>query len=413
MHESSLAKQIVEMALARASAEGARVVRRVDGWVAETEKLSTDSLRIHFERHAQGTAAEAAALNLRLVHVEARCDACGQDYPPDHHLLVCPHCGHVGGKLLGRTGVGARESGSGVDARRPGARGDSRERPRAGGRLPALRACRGGRARALWLGQEQPRRHRAGGRRRSGRGGGVRVRSGDRRARRRPRRRDRGHADGPRRHRRFSHSSQRAPERRGRRRRHAARRGSSRLRRLPRRGGPGGRAAFRLSVHRLRVVRSALFDDRGAPLRSRTDHAGPVPDVRHLRRRIRGPGGPTLSCRGDRVSSLRARAGADVGRRRGGGAARTGARGGGGGAARRRHPRAQRARRVPAAGRRDQRGRGGAAARAETARRETGRVAGRDDRGGAPPVCRLRRGGGAARVARRADRLAGPPAGRG
>jgi hydrogenase nickel incorporation protein HypA/HybF len=106
MHESSLAKQIVEMALARASAEGARVVRRVDGWVAETEKLSTDSLRMHFERHAQGTAAEAAALNLRLVHVEARCDACGQDYPPDHHLLVCPHCGHVGGKLLGRTGVG-------------------------------------------------------------------------------------------------------------------------------------------------------------------------------------------------------------------------------------------------------------------------------------------------------------------
>ena len=94
------------MALARASAEGARVVRRVDGWVAETEKLSTESLRMHFDRHAHGTAAEAAALNLRLIHVEARCDACGQDYPPDHHLLVCPHCGHVGGKLLGPTGLG-------------------------------------------------------------------------------------------------------------------------------------------------------------------------------------------------------------------------------------------------------------------------------------------------------------------
>jgi hydrogenase nickel incorporation protein HypA/HybF len=106
MHESSLAKRMVEMALARASAEGARVVRRVDGWVAETEKLSTDSLRMHFEQHARGTAAEAAALNLRLVHVEARCDGCGAVYRPDHHLLLCPQCGYVGGELLGRTGVG-------------------------------------------------------------------------------------------------------------------------------------------------------------------------------------------------------------------------------------------------------------------------------------------------------------------
>ena len=106
MHESSLAKQIVEMALARAAGHGARAVRRVDGWVAETERLSPESLRLHFDRHAQGTAAERAALNVRVIHVAARCDGCGQEYPPEHHLLICPGCGHVGGKLLGRTGVG-------------------------------------------------------------------------------------------------------------------------------------------------------------------------------------------------------------------------------------------------------------------------------------------------------------------
>jgi hydrogenase nickel incorporation protein HypA/HybF len=106
MHESSIAKQLVELALGRASKDGARIVRRVDGWIAETERLSPESLRLHFERHAQGTAAEQAVLNLRIVHVGARCDGCGQDYPPEHHLLVCPHCGHVGGELLGRTGVG-------------------------------------------------------------------------------------------------------------------------------------------------------------------------------------------------------------------------------------------------------------------------------------------------------------------
>jgi hydrogenase nickel incorporation protein HypA/HybF len=106
MHESSLARQIVEMALAHAAESGARRVRRVDGWVAETERLSPESVRLHFERLAEGTPAARAALNLRVVHVAVRCDGCSQEYPPEHHLLICPHCGHVGGQLLGRTGVG-------------------------------------------------------------------------------------------------------------------------------------------------------------------------------------------------------------------------------------------------------------------------------------------------------------------
>ena len=42
--------QMVEMALTRAAENGARVVRRGAGWVAETEKLSVESLKMHFER---------------------------------------------------------------------------------------------------------------------------------------------------------------------------------------------------------------------------------------------------------------------------------------------------------------------------------------------------------------------------
>jgi hydrogenase nickel incorporation protein HypA/HybF len=106
MHESSLARRIVELVVARASENGARAVRRVDGWVAETERLSLESLRLHFARHAQGTPAAQAALNLRLVHVAARCDGCAQEYTPEHHVLLCPRCGHAGGQLLGRTGLG-------------------------------------------------------------------------------------------------------------------------------------------------------------------------------------------------------------------------------------------------------------------------------------------------------------------
>jgi hydrogenase nickel incorporation protein HypA/HybF len=106
MHESLLARQIAEMALARARAEGARAVLRVDGWVAETEALSPESLRLHFEAATRDTAAAGARLNLRVTHVEAECGACKNRYPPEHHVLVCPRCGEVGGRLLGKTGVG-------------------------------------------------------------------------------------------------------------------------------------------------------------------------------------------------------------------------------------------------------------------------------------------------------------------
>ena len=106
MHEASLAKGILAAVLDRARAEGGARVREVRGWVAETEALSADSLSFHFAAHARGTAAEGARLRLRVVHVRARCRACGVEYPPEHHVLLCPSCGGAEGDLLGPTGLG-------------------------------------------------------------------------------------------------------------------------------------------------------------------------------------------------------------------------------------------------------------------------------------------------------------------
>lgn len=106
MHESLLARQILDVVLARAHEDGARRVRRVQGWIAETEALSPDSLELHFAAHARGTPAEEATLELRLLHVEARCRACARMYAPEHHLLLCPACGSTDGELIGETGLG-------------------------------------------------------------------------------------------------------------------------------------------------------------------------------------------------------------------------------------------------------------------------------------------------------------------
>jgi hydrogenase nickel incorporation protein HypA/HybF len=105
MHETSLARHILDVVLARTAAEGGHRVRRIQGWVAETEALSPDSLRFHFTAHARGTAAEDAALDLRLVHVEARCRACGRVYAPEHHVLLCPACSSTDADVLGETGL--------------------------------------------------------------------------------------------------------------------------------------------------------------------------------------------------------------------------------------------------------------------------------------------------------------------
>ena len=102
MHESSLAKRILSEVLARA---GERPVRRVTGVVAEDEALSREALGFHFRAHARGTLAESAELELELRQVSARCRACGADFLPDHHVLLCPSCGSTDAALEGETGV--------------------------------------------------------------------------------------------------------------------------------------------------------------------------------------------------------------------------------------------------------------------------------------------------------------------
>jgi hydrogenase nickel incorporation protein HypA/HybF len=105
MHESSLAQRILEVVLERAAVERARRIRVVRGWVAETEALAPESLAFHFAVRARGTIAEGARLELRLLHVEARCLACGGTYAPEHHLLLCPSCGSTEGEVLAPTGI--------------------------------------------------------------------------------------------------------------------------------------------------------------------------------------------------------------------------------------------------------------------------------------------------------------------
>jgi hydrogenase nickel incorporation protein HypA/HybF len=105
MHESALAQRILDVVLERATSERAGRVRAVRGWLADTEAIAPESLAFHFAARARGTIAEGARLDIRLVHVEARCRTCGATYAPEHHVLLCAACGSSEGDVLAPTGI--------------------------------------------------------------------------------------------------------------------------------------------------------------------------------------------------------------------------------------------------------------------------------------------------------------------
>ena len=104
MHEASLARQILSAVLAEAQQTGTGKVTRVSGWIAETERLSTESLRMHFRAASAGGPAGDAELDLEVIAVEARCAQCGSVFEPDHHVVLCPECGSTDATLSHPTG---------------------------------------------------------------------------------------------------------------------------------------------------------------------------------------------------------------------------------------------------------------------------------------------------------------------
>ncbi|HTQ24865.1 MAG TPA: hydrogenase maturation nickel metallochaperone HypA [Candidatus Binataceae bacterium] len=103
MHESSLAKKILDAALELAP-DG--MIVAVRGWIADTEAMDRASLALHFAAHARETRAETARLEMRIAQVAARCVQCGERYAPDHLMMLCPRCGSTEAQLLGRIGIG-------------------------------------------------------------------------------------------------------------------------------------------------------------------------------------------------------------------------------------------------------------------------------------------------------------------
>jgi hydrogenase nickel incorporation protein HypA/HybF len=105
MHESSLARSLLEVVIDEAHARGARRVVLVRGRIEDPERIDPAGFALLFEGAARGTIAEGARVELAWIAVPARCRTCGREFVPEsHHVVVCP-CGSLDAALVRPTGV--------------------------------------------------------------------------------------------------------------------------------------------------------------------------------------------------------------------------------------------------------------------------------------------------------------------
>lgn len=101
MHESLMARQIVEAVSSEAARRGARGVRFVDVDVGALEGIRAEDLRAAFDVAAVGTRVEGASLRVAVAAVRGFCPTCRQTHtirvaeehrhePPN---LACSVCG--------------------------------------------------------------------------------------------------------------------------------------------------------------------------------------------------------------------------------------------------------------------------------------------------------------------------------
>ena len=97
MHELSIAGAVVDTALRHA--EDRRVLL-VTLRVGQLRQVVPDSLAFYFEMVARDTLVEGARLELVVVPVRMRCEACAHEWEPELRFR-CPECEGAGEVLAG------------------------------------------------------------------------------------------------------------------------------------------------------------------------------------------------------------------------------------------------------------------------------------------------------------------------
>lgn len=92
MHEMTIARNIVNIAVAAAEKEGARKITRVNVVAGELRGIVQAQLVFSFGLMAENTIASGAYLDLETTLVMGKCKKCDETFVVKDYRYVCPKC---------------------------------------------------------------------------------------------------------------------------------------------------------------------------------------------------------------------------------------------------------------------------------------------------------------------------------
>jgi len=101
MHELSIARSVVDLAVRAATDDASERILRVGVRVGAFAGVDAGALDAAFSVARLGTAAEAAALEISTVPLVCHCHDCDVDFDVDdrHGVARCPRCGVPSGDI--------------------------------------------------------------------------------------------------------------------------------------------------------------------------------------------------------------------------------------------------------------------------------------------------------------------------
>ncbi len=92
MHELSVAENIIEIVQEHLQGDQKNAVKKVKVKVGKLTNILVDSLIFGFEVLTKETNLDGSELEIEVIPIKIRCEACGENSTVDGFLFSCPLC---------------------------------------------------------------------------------------------------------------------------------------------------------------------------------------------------------------------------------------------------------------------------------------------------------------------------------
>jgi len=92
MHELSITKEILDIAIAKAQEVNSKKVSQINLVIGDASSIIDDCVQFCFDFVSKETIAEGARLKFRRIPIQMKCRICGNMFCPVKEPWVCPEC---------------------------------------------------------------------------------------------------------------------------------------------------------------------------------------------------------------------------------------------------------------------------------------------------------------------------------